>query len=400
MSISIHIKNKTILTILVIMLSTIIIVAANTQSRVVNLDEVIVGDLRIHYQNQHEIPNIKKFYESVRQFSQEIVNECTGLAEQEKNDCVQTKIDEAEKYEINVNKCTGAQEIITIDIDAIKNQKKEGENDYGRHTITGFIEELDFTGARHPILTLKQEQEPIIIRFSDALGANIFTENQHVRVTGIITEVDLDEKIIRMRIGERGMTDNAQRHNYIEMNPEEYLTYKFTNAVKQISNCAKSTNTSCRCEVEFPKGEYNVTFERDNFFKDEKIKHFVPVNFITQQMHTGQVSSFAQQMRDIFFNPPGPWSLEYIQQMLEEEYAEAHEEITIQLINKTITQDENTIIFWKRNDEMIIMTTSTLQEIEECAIEIKTYLFCTEYKDKNNYYRNMDTPTMNFALQI
>ncbi len=404
MPIPLHIKNNKIiiLLILTILIIGISLVTSTNTKETKQLSDVAVGDFFTHYQKTTELKEINKFYESIKTFSQNTIRECQNA--QNKDECVQTKIQNAKTYNLEVNNCQDQTKTDAINLQEIKQQNqelKDEENNYGFHTIQGQVNNIIV--EQQPTLIINQPNNKIInITFKTPAGITELrkSKDQYIKVEGVIYEINTQTQQIKMRIGKIGES-GSDWQKYITINPSAQQSTTLINTAKQIANCANSQNQTCLCEITFPKEYTEINFEKDNFYINEENKYHVPTLIRTQNLAiknkiiaykkpTGTIMGPEQEIQeteDVFSFDMDLTELEIM--ILEEN------------LNKNInlTKREHKIQFKKNNDELIIIDDNTEPNLKMCEIQTKTYLFCAEYKDPNNHYKETK-PQMNFALKI
>ncbi|MFP4567910.1 MAG: hypothetical protein ACLFN8_03115 [Candidatus Woesearchaeota archaeon] len=415
MPIPIHVKNKKLIIVIsvliLIIITQILFIKANTQQTTISLSDVQVGDFYTHYDNRVNLRGINQFYSNVKKFSQDTLNKCYGLNIPEKDLCVQNQIGNASKYNLNVNKCTTQKYSTPLDFTKIKNQQKKVQGfpqDYGFHTISGQIIDINPPTGSVPTLTLKQipTNEEIYVKLADGIGVMQIRQakGQYLELRGIITQINNETKELTIRIGERGMSDVKQRYAYFNIGSQAHFTHTFADIAKQISDCAQSKNASCRCDIKFPNEHEIITFEKNNFYvndtPDKIKKHYVSTIFDVRSPITG-TTGFKDAFKEAFDKVVQPPTQPH-QFVLQLEDVEAHEEESIVLTSINLSKlNDNTITFKKERGRLVILEHNYLPtDVASCTIEIKTYLFCAEYKDPTRQYTQESRPKMNFALKI
>ncbi len=408
MPISIPIKKHTIIiitTMLLLVLGLTIITNANTGKQVVNLEDVHVGDFYIHYQNQVVLKDIDVFYENVKKFSQNILDECWGLSYNEKDACINKKRQNAQNYDLVVTSCFDELQLLNLE-EIGKEIDNLDPSEYKLYTVAGKVVDLvnrrDAVRVRAPpIIKIRQpvSGEYINVTFQSAIftGANrvLNSEGKFIELTGRILAVDLEKNQITMSLGKELMTPE-ERTKYLKFENFNYQTPLFADAAMQIANCAYSKNSSCKCEITFPQGNYNISFEKDNFYESgTETKHYVPTTLDVYVSAADSLPSFGDLWRQHINPPTGPELY-----VLQNEHVEAHKEEYMILVNMTINETNYKINFLKMGDTLEILKQDYFPNREHCEIDIKSHLFCIEYEDKNNIYTEQNRPRMNFALKI
>jgi len=308
-----------------------------------------IGELILPYSSLNQIIGLKNFYDTVKQFSNEVLLLCSNIPTNQRLACAYNKAKEYEN-KIIINHCS-------------ENTATPKSNTYLKRNqtinISGIIKKQTYEETnqkRYLILELEQlRAENLTIKIETGIPALILGDaqiNEYVTILNTKTKNITDK--IEIEIESMNQIIFPEKENQLIKENTQHIALS-------ASDCT-TTNNTCLCEIKTLKTNQEIKIQENKI--------------ITEQEETRINAEFKTQNTQI------------------------KQTITALQVLQEPTQTLNNNPRFKKEENQLILIQEKNEELPRCEPKKTHAIFCAKPAQGQSYFEQTYYPEMNFALKI